>query len=263
MKKEDILSSDYIDILFERRNKHYGAYLLRLEYKRSLIRALIYTCAGMIFLLLLPFLISLIQGGHHLSNEDFVITEYNPVIPKGILTPEYLPPPPVPEKTNVVPIVVKDSVPEDKKDETKKPPPIEDSRKTVSAKDTARKTPGTGNPDGDPNAIMIDVDNVPSWANHQYADFQDYITKNIKTPESEILMRHYGTVVVTATINADGSLTNVIVSHGITPALNAEALRVIAAMPRLNPAMRHRHPVRTYMKFPVSFLPSTDMKSGK
>src|SRR5438034_6432149 len=40
MKPEMILSSDILDILFENRNKEYGAYLLRKEYNRRLLIAL-------------------------------------------------------------------------------------------------------------------------------------------------------------------------------------------------------------------------------
>lgn len=41
MKPDLILRSDLLDILFEHRNKSYGAYVLRKEYARDLIRSVI------------------------------------------------------------------------------------------------------------------------------------------------------------------------------------------------------------------------------
>lgn len=41
MNNEDILKSDLLDIVFDKRNKNYGAYELRKHYKRRLIKALV------------------------------------------------------------------------------------------------------------------------------------------------------------------------------------------------------------------------------
>lgn len=41
MNNEDILKSDLLDLIFDKRNKNYGAYELRKHYKRRLIKALV------------------------------------------------------------------------------------------------------------------------------------------------------------------------------------------------------------------------------
>ncbi|HYE54683.1 MAG TPA: hypothetical protein VD996_07565, partial [Chitinophagaceae bacterium] len=48
MKPEMILQSDVLDILFEHRNKEYGAYALRKEYNRTLFKSL----SGVLFVLM-------------------------------------------------------------------------------------------------------------------------------------------------------------------------------------------------------------------
>jgi len=258
-----IVHSD-LDILFENRNKSYGAYELRKKYKRRLMIAFFITCGSFIAVFTAPFILSYFRNGN-LNNEDFETqVVIDAPIPKGFVTPQYLPPPPPPKKTNIPPKVVPDSIPAEKKEEKPKPAPETPPVTTnTNSKDTLQNKPTSGSQDGESNQISIDVDEYPTWASGNYTSFQDYIQKNIKTPEIEIVMRHFGTVVVTATVNMDGSVTNVFVSKGLSPGLNAEAVRVIKAMPKLNPAIYHRHPVKTYMKFPVTFLPPTQSTGGK
>ncbi len=260
--KNDIENTD-LDILFENRNKEYGAYFLRREYNRRLTIAFVSTCSFFILLLIFPFIIRFFRSDS-LKNEDFesVLVIETPV-PKGFVTPEYLPPPPPPEKKNTAPIVVKDSLPVEKKEDTKKPPQETPLTENKMSKDTLQNKPSTGVKDGDPDQFSIDIDEYPSWASSEYTGFQDYIQKNIKMPEIDKVMQHYGTVIITATVNRDGTVTNVFVTKGLSPTLNAEALRVIKAIPKLNPAIYHRKPVKTYMKFPVTFLPANQVTGGK
>jgi protein TonB len=261
--KTNIEHSD-LDVLFAHRNKEYGAYFMRREYNRRLTIAFVSTCSFFILLLIIPFIIRWLRNDS-LKNEDFdQVLVIEAPIPKGFVTPEYLPPPPPPEKKNTAPIVVKDSIPKEIKEEPKKPvlatPPLTDNK---SSKDTLQNKPSTGVADGDPDQFSIDIDEYPSWASGDYLGFQDYIQKNIKMPEIDKVMQHYGTVIITATVNKDGTVTNVFVTKGLSGTLNAEALRVIKAMPKLNPAIYHRKPVKTYMKFPVTFLPANQVTGGK
>ena len=52
-----ILSADILDIIFEGRNKEYGAYELRKTYNTRLTKALIFT-AILLAVLLIPFVVS-------------------------------------------------------------------------------------------------------------------------------------------------------------------------------------------------------------
>jgi len=256
LKNNKAISHSDLDILFEHRNKDYGAYELRKQYDRRLLMAFIITCGSFMAVFVAPYILSYFQRDR-LNNQDFETqVVLDSPIPKGFVTPEYLPPPPPPEIKNTPPLVVTDSIPVEKKDNKPKPAPETPPMTTnTNSKDSLQNKPSSGSQDGESNQITIDVDEYPSWASGNYSSFQDYIQKNIKMPEIEIVMRHFGTVIITATVNKDGSLSDVVVSKPLSPGLNAEALRVIKAMPRLNPAIYHRHPVKTYMKFPVTFLP--------
>src|SRR6188472_1272831 len=55
MTPEAILRSDVLDIIFENRNKQYGAYTLRREYNRRLIMALMIMLMAVLLLILSSF----------------------------------------------------------------------------------------------------------------------------------------------------------------------------------------------------------------
>ena len=63
MDANKILSTDLIDLVFEGRNKSYGAYELRQQYNKRLRNALIITASIAFLMLLVSFLSSLDYGG--------------------------------------------------------------------------------------------------------------------------------------------------------------------------------------------------------
>lgn len=261
--KHDIEKSGF-DILFEHRNKEYGAYFLREQYNRRLTMAFVITCAAFLLLLLGPFIIRAFQNDS-LKNEDFQsVLVIEAPIPKGFVTPEVIPPPPPPEKKNTPPIVTKDSIPEEKEEKKKpveEPPPLTENK---NSKDTMQNKANSGKADGDPNEFTIEVDDIPTWVQtSEYPTPQDYIEKNVKMPEVDIVMRHFGTVSLTVIIKKDGTITDATITKGMGAGLNAEALRVVNSMPKWHPAVLHHKPIATYMKLSVNFLPSNQVTGGK
>ena len=265
MKGKNQIEESDLDALFEHRNKEYGAYFLRREYNRRLTIAFVSTCSLFILLLIFPFIIRFFRNDS-LKNEDFETqVVLDTPIPKGFVTPEYLPPPPPPEKKNTPPIVVKDSIPVEKKDDKNKPvpdqPPLVDNKKS---KDTLQNKPASGRPDGEANSFTMEVDDYPGWiATKEYPTPQDFIQRNAKMPEIDVVMSHYGTVIVRVTVHKDGALTDAVVVKGLSAGLNAEALRVVKSMPKWNPAVVHHNPVMTWIKIPVTFWPPSQMTGGK
>ena len=63
MEINKILSADILDIIFEGRNKAYGAYDLRKTYNKRLLTALA-VMGGLVLLLLVGYLISNYQAAH-------------------------------------------------------------------------------------------------------------------------------------------------------------------------------------------------------
>jgi periplasmic protein TonB len=89
------------EIIFENRNKEYGAYMLRKSYPKSISRALIYSASFMALLLVSP----LIYGEFYpkemeiLKNSFHKFTDFTPPPPHEVILPPppALPPPEMPK----------------------------------------------------------------------------------------------------------------------------------------------------------------------
>ena len=62
-----------------------------------------------------------------------------------------------------------------------------------------------------------------------------------------------GKVLVNATVNEDGSISNPVVAQSLSPECDAEALRVVAQLAGWQPAMRRGHPLPVLVQLPVPF----------
>ena len=80
-----------------------------------------------------------------------------------------------------------------------------------------------------------------------------FFQQNVKYPEVARVNKVTGDVVVTATVGADGRLSKPSVAQSLSPACDAEALRVLALMPTWQPATRKGQPVAVLVRLPVPF----------
>jgi len=94
----------------------------------------------------------------------------------------------------------------------------------------------------------------PEYAEGQYK-LQQYLKTQVQLPAAVRDNRLRGIVQVAATVQPDGRLTDVFVVRGLSAECNAEALRLVKAMPRWRPGRRGNEavPVRTLLA--VSFEP--------
>ena len=86
-----------------------------------------------------------------------------------------------------------------------------------------------------------------------WSAFMQWLTKNLKYPESAQRNKIQGTVIVTFIVNKDGSIASTKVSTSADPVLDAEALRVMKMMPKWKPGMDHNKICRTMIAVPVVF----------
>jgi len=80
-----------------------------------------------------------------------------------------------------------------------------------------------------------------------------FLSDNIKYPVECMKKGIQGRVIVSFTINTDGSIEEVKTMRSPDPALSKEAERVIAMMPKWKPAMHGDKAVRSRMSIPVNF----------
>lgn len=85
------------------------------------------------------------------------------------------------------------------------------------------------------------------------AALMKYLAENIKYPVSAQKAKEQGRVVVQFIVEKDGAVTGVKTVRSVTPVLDAEAVRVIKAMPKWTPGRQGGQPVRVNYNVPVSF----------
>ena len=86
-----------------------------------------------------------------------------------------------------------------------------------------------------------------------WSAFMQWLTKNLKYPESAQKNKVQGIVVVSFIVNKDGSIASTKVSTSADPVLDAEALRVMKMMPKWKPGMDRNKVCRTMIAVPVVF----------
>ena len=80
-----------------------------------------------------------------------------------------------------------------------------------------------------------------------------YLAENIKYPEKAKNDKVEGRVYITFVIEKDGTVSDAKVLRSVNEELDAEALRVINAMPKWKPGMQRGVPVRVQYNIPITF----------
>lgn len=265
--KLDIFKGNWIDIVFEGRNKSYGAYELRKGNSKTTVKALVIGAFFFSLALAFPLISDLLPES---EEEEIVVDEIKitdlKLPPKEEIKelklnePPPPPPPAVVEQVKFVKPVVA------KTEDVKEDPP-----KIVDLKD---KLIGNKNVKGDPDAevrVVLAVDEGPKVNKVVEVDdnqiyntagievkpefpggidkFYNYVIRNFRAPEEEGLK---GKVYVTFVVEKDGSLTDIKVLRDIGFGTGAEAIRVLKKSPKWNPGVQNGKPVRVLYSLPIT-----------
>ncbi|MCB0400925.1 MAG: energy transducer TonB [Flavobacteriales bacterium] len=95
-------------------------------------------------------------------------------------------------------------------------------------------------------------DTEPEFPGGQAA-MQKFIVKHIEYPQIAIENGVSGRVFVQFVVSKDGSISDVQVVRGISPELDAEAVRVIKLMPKWTPGTQGGNPVNIRFTLPINF----------
>jgi len=101
---------------------------------------------------------------------------------------------------------------------------------------------------------MYEVDKRPSFLSGGEKQFLDrWVYDYIKYPDSAIKEGIQGRVVVEFVIEKDGKVSSVKVVKSVDDALDAEAVKVVAASPKWKAGIKGGEPVRVKMAIPIEF----------
>jgi len=95
------------------------------------------------------------------------------------------------------------------------------------------------------------VEEMPSFPGKE--DVNQYIQKHLIYPDSAKVHGIQGRVITQFVVEEDGSITNVVVVRGVSPELDAEAIRIMSSMPKWNPGKQQNKPFRVKYTMPVNF----------
>ena len=96
------------------------------------------------------------------------------------------------------------------------------------------------------------VEQMPEYPGGMQALFE-FLKENIKYPEDAQKQKVEGRVIATFVVETDGSISNIEVVKHAFPSLDAEAVRVIQAMPKWTPGKQSGKVVRVKYTIPINF----------
>jgi protein TonB len=268
MEANKILSSDILDLIFEDRNKDYGAYELRKTYNKRITRALIIT-ASIALLALLGSFASSLNGK---SNKKVKLQE---ITLQDIKQEEKKdePPPPPPPKQEPPKVEMKQFTPPviKKDEEVEKPPPPQEELKEAKIdvvnqegiKDENIATPANidegkqviEEKKDDENKIFDKVEIEASfpggdskWRQYLERNCNGQIASDNGAPEGQY------TTVIQFVVDKEGNISDVrpLTNKGF--GMEEEAMRVIKKGPKWTPAIQNGRQVKAYRKQPITFV---------
>jgi protein TonB len=262
---------DLLDLLFQNRNKEYGAYQLRKLYNRYMTRGGLLTIALSVLLAAMPSLAKLVRSAFPKDDTMTAVVDLMPPPDLETTTPPPVPPPvePLPARPTLtfLPPRVMD---EDEVEEKALPPTVDEMQNVDISTKTQDGVEG-GVPEGiveEPTAeevppavevekpagdkIFIIVEQKPAFEGGDAA-LVKYLSQNLQYPRLALENDISGTVVIQFVVNTDGSIVNTNIFRDIGGGCGEEALRVVRGMPKWLPGKQRGKPVRVQFNLPIKF----------
>lgn len=276
-KDVDLSSKEWCDIVFDGKNKEYGAYQLRATSVKRHTKALL--SVVIVLALILTAIILVMTGVFKSADEDINAKNEQEEV---IMAPEDIPeeeeqmeiPEQKPEEVQaeeevaatqaVTEVKIMETVDKDREvkdqeqvlentaqlgaDDHKG---VEDVNRDRVVKEVVEVKPVEKPKEEGPLSVAM-VEQKPSFPGGESAMYK-WLQDNIIYPAAASEEGVQGKVTVQFIVEKDGSITHVQVVRGKHPALDAEAARVIRKMPRWTPGRNNGQPVRVTYHLPVQF----------
>lgn len=281
----DLTSKEWLDIIFEGKNKDFGAYDLRKNSEKRHTLAVIFTLIGLVVVF-----IGLIAyskySDYRAEQEAIALQEQREKMAAAELLQQEQEPEPEPEPE-----------PEEQKFEQEIPEVPEEVLATVQVTQIAivdadkvqnevmdmetqkedNTARGVVNQEGSDDAdkfkavqeqvivkepepevkpkeeeIFVAVEQQAEFPGGQAA-LMKWLGNNIRYPEAAAQNDIQGRVIVKFVVEKDGSIGDAVIVKGVDKDLDREALRVVKKMPKWQPGKNNGVPVRSYFNLPVMF----------
>lgn len=269
MKSEQILKADLLDILFENRNKAYGAYSIRRAYPSHLKKALgimlLMVVIASLYVMSKPKkashrMISIVLPPDHELAEIKEIEKPKEQAPKQRIV-EAQPPTKVDRPIEIVPDdQIIEHPPIDRTDPEEYVPGSED--KLAVGEGGGQFVQGKpGETNITPSAPQVTAPEEPAILEHPDENpefpggmeaWSRYLQRMLRVPE-DLEAGDRKTVRVKFVVNANGEVTDAVITMSGGKEFDKEVMRVIARMPKWKPGKQRGKPVASYFTQPVTF----------
>jgi protein TonB len=265
MEPTRVLNADYLDIIYDQRNKEYGGYELRKHYNHRVGKAALFFFLGLGALISFSFITAHPAGRVITNIRPAVLTLVN--IEKPLVLPK-VPPPTAPPpaaatvntKSFVVPKIVKD-------------PDVPIDTKPAEIKTIGDAQPGPANNPGTASGIGTDNTGIAGkgtqpilptapakpviWVEQMpqfNGELNAYMSSHLKYPEGARATNIEGQVVIQFVIDEDGTVSDARVMHGVGGGCDEEALRMVNSMPKWKPGKHNGKAVKVFFSLPIRFV---------
>jgi len=258
---ETLAVKDFDEIVFEHRNKKYGAFELRKLYNRNMNIAFLIAMGVTVLAVGIPTI-----AAHFANTEDEVMVKVQEVELKEMEQekdepppppPPPEPPPPLQELIAFTPPVIVEEVKEEDI-----PPPVEaveekkigliNQEGVKDVIDLPEET-GSGVTEDDASTVFTIVEQMPQFSGGEGKLFE-YLRKNVKYPQIAKEAHLSGTVHISFVVEPNGQISDVKALRGLGGGLTEEAIRVVKGMPAWEPGRQNGRSVKVQCTLPVKFV---------
>lgn len=258
-----IFDKNWLNIVFDKRNKEYGAFKVRQYAEKAVLIATIVAVALFVAAMAMPSLINALKGtsteentGDVLQDVELINIETLEATPPP---PEFEPPPLRDEITFTPPEIVEEPTTEEvvTQDDFEEAEASTQTREGDTAGvDLSLLDTDEGDVTGDqgPPKIHISVERMPEFPGGDAALLK-YLGENIKYPHVARENDIEGNVYVRFVVNEDGMVSNIEIQRGLSGCseCDQEVVRVLKRMPKWKPGMQGGQAVKVYFSLPVKF----------
>ncbi len=286
-KDVDLSSKEWTDLIFEGKNKEFGAYALRQASDRRHNLAVLYVIAGLALVLILAWLYGMYRAEKeraekervaellaNIEQEQFdeLTVELDLPEENQMEQEEEIPEPEVEEalaedilntEKFTEFLVQKD---EDVKEEVKSADDVKDTSTALGSTDFDQGTDDLNTVREHKNEVIVEdkkpepvedkvftsVEQMPQFPGGDVALLK-YISDHIKYPTIAMENNVQGKVVVQFVVTRDGSIGEVKVARGKDPDLDKEAVRVVKTLPKFIPGKMNGQAVNVWYTLPINF----------
>lgn len=256
----DVVFSGRNDLVFENKNKVYGAFELRRRYNRTITIALVISSTTFLFVASIPAIMNLFNKQSEAMAVKLINTLVNitPLLP---VEEKKLPPSTQPESHPTKTAIFIQPVVTDKK-VTEKTETLQEDKTQIS--NTASDSTGKGDPiipevKGVVEAPVKEetfsyVQQMPTFPGGE-VEMMKFIQNNIQYPQVEREAGISGTCYLTFVIEKDGSITGVKILKGVSGGSGYDkvAIHAVSSMPSWIAGKQNGKEVRVQFNLPIKF----------